>query len=263
MCLVLIAQDYKDQHAALARVLKEANIKYKTGKSTKFELDIDIVRYEPTLVIFNASRLGAEAVGELIQKSESRGGKPVFINIYTYEDPHELKMLSEMGVTDNFAFPYDVDMLAKHIGTLCASQPNDPDSFMKKITEHLDSILKKINPSPRQRGNSYIKEAVLLVLFKYPFKPNLHGVIYPAIAQKYSTSVKSVEHSIRISIESCWNGGNRQFLQMCTGISETNRRPSNQTFIMSLAQHTMRENRAYFDTYLSDMVNITNYKLHI
>ncbi len=261
---VLIAQDYVGQHSELARLLDIAGISYSTGKNTELELNIDIIKYEPEFVIFNASRLGFNAVQKIFAKARSRAFIPRFINIYTYEDPEEIKLLFELGIHDNIAFPYRPEGIIRAIRRMNELRPHDLSEFICMVSDRLDEILQKLNPSKKQRGNLYIRDAVILVLFNYPFQTNLHGCIYRRIADKYSTTVKSVEHSIRISIESCWKSGSKDYLRKCIGSTIVDcRRPTNNSFIMSLAHLILRDNSDYFDAYINQIMNNTSSELHI
>ncbi len=260
---VLIAQDYVRQHSQLLNEFKKENISFTTCKNTEIDISVSLVSKDPDVIILNASKLGHEALMNIctVHRYTIRPGR--IINIYTYEDPEELAVLYNMGIKESHPFPYDPALIIKYIRELRSVVPKDLKELIQKISEKIDSVMFDVNPSGKQRGNLYIRDAVLILLFEPHFKVNLHSDIYKRIAEKYSTSVKSVEHSIRITITSCWEKADAQTLRLLTDHTFTDcRRPTNYSFIAALAQKIYRDNKEYFDMF-SDKMNNTSFKLHI
>lgn len=261
---ILIAQDYNKQHLPLLAELESSELEYQTCRNTELDITVHLIKSEPDILICNASKLGFDAIQRLCSKSQRRLLPQCIVNIYTYEDPQELEMLCELGIKENLSFPYDPKALVEYIRDLREARPCDLNDLVSKIAGMLDAYMLDLNKSEKQRGNVYIRDAVLILLFEHNFKVNLHGDIYERIAKKYSTSVKSVEHSIRISIESCWKHGNKDKLKALMGSSFVDcKRPTNFSFIMSLARVVLRDNKDNFDLYMLQIMNNTSFELHI
>lgn len=261
---ILIAQDHKQQHLLLLKELDNLGIKNRTCKDTEIDINVQLIRYEPSILICNASKLGIEAVRRLCSNSHHRAYPHFIINTYTYEDPQELEELRNLGVTESLSFPYDAQALAEYISSMLQTGPCNLKDLIKRVSDKLDAYLIGLNRSEKQRGNLYIRDAVLILLFEDHFKINLHGDIYLRIAKKYSTSVKSVEHSIRISIENCWKNGSKDKLCSLMGNGyDGGKRPSNSDFIMALSKAVLRDNRESFGLYMMNIMNNTSLELHI
>lgn len=263
MCLILIAKDHSDQHRELEAELTNAHINHISCANDPLDISISIEKYHPSLVLFNSSKLGFEAIQELFGKEETVNNRFDLINIYTYEDPEELMMLAKLGINQCYPFPYDPKMLMCYIRRLCLIAYPNKEDFSRTISQGLSDLMDTLVKSRKQRGKLYIRDAVLMLLFDYPFKVNLHKEIYARLAENYQTSVKSIEHSIRITIKSCWQPANKDILGSCFDCDFTDKdRPSNYSFILALAHHIYFRNSDYFAIYRTQK-NKTGSKLHI
>lgn len=264
MSTIMIAQDYEGQHALLEAQLRSAGIGFNVCNNTEIDLSISTIRFKPDIIILNASRLGFQAV-KAIYDEAVRETQPVeFVNLYTYEDQQELKMLIELGIEHNYPIPYDPVKIVSFLEGLRNSAPINLEDFIQRISDRIDSFMSSLNPSKRQRGNIYIREAVLILLFENRFKASFHSNIFPRIAAKYSTTPRSVEHSIRIAINSCWESQSKSRIIELMGSPVSDcKRPSSCTFISALAQHFIRDNGKYFDLFQVQITNSTCKQLHI
>ena len=261
---VLIAQDYVRQHTQLLNEFRKEKISYTTCKNTGIDISVSLVSKDPDIIILNASRLGHETLQNICSEHRYRISPGRIINIYTYEDPEELALLYDMGIKESHPFPYDPAQIVRYIRELRSIIPKDIQDLKERISDKIDCIMLELNPSGRQRGSTYIRDAVLVLLFEPNYRVNLHSDVYKRIAEKYSTSVKSVEHSIRITISTCWEKANKQTLKMLTEQDIIDcRRPTNYSFIASLAKKIMRDNKEYFDMFSNEIMNNTSFKLHI
>ncbi len=264
MYLVLIAQDYAGQHSELINELKSADIPYITCKNDEIDISIAAIQNDPDLVIFNSSKLSSGAIRQLCEGAEYKVQPQKLVNIYTYEDPQELKLLTELGIRENHQYPYDPKQIVGYICDRMNTSPASLNDLMQFISGEIDEILLSLGHNTRQRGSVYIKEAVMSLLFEHHFKVNLHGEIYRRIAEKNGTTVKSVEHSIRISIENYWKSGDKKALAHIMGnVITDNKRPTNSNFIISLAKAVRDDNAEFFNAFAGQIANSTGTKLHI
>lgn len=264
MHLVLIAQDYQDQHSDLMKALDNAGIGYQTCKNDEIDISIAVIQNKPDFVVINSSRLEHGAVNRLCSNPENSLQPQRLINVYSYEDSEEIKRLNELGIRENHPFPCSAEHIVKYICDTRRYAPADISDLTLRISRMLTEILVTLGRSERLRGNLYIRDAVMMLLFDKPFRINLHGDIYQRIAEKYDTSIKSVEHSIRISIDSCWKNGDEQSLQHIMGSCITdNRKPTNSSFIIALAKAMRNDNIEYFNMFTEQITNSTGTKLHI
>lgn len=101
------------------------------------------------------------------------------------------------------------------------------------------NILRDCRVTSRYKGYYYLPEAVQILKRHENRHLRITNDIYPAIAEKYCTSIDCVEHDIRTVIEKCWNN-NKEFVQSIIGY-EALRCPSNREFIDCVAYYTEKE----------------------
>ena len=259
---VLIAEDYASQHRLLQTGFEAAGIPFHICKNTALDISVNLACGNISFVVLNAGKLGNEAVEKICSSKDCRLDTRFFVNIYTYEDPEEISQLRRIGITENHPFPYSPASLIEFIHTSLAENACGKDTFKELTRERIAGLIARLNPSGRQRGNVYICEAVMLVLFGSGLTFNLHRDIYTRIAEKHSTTVKSVEHSIRISVESCWQHADSESKKKLVRSSDISRRPTNAGFIAAVARLIAAQDPAAFHA-SARLLNSTYPKLHI
>lgn len=264
MQTILIAEDYTDQHKLLQQQLAEAGIPYHICRNTALDISLDLACGETSLVVLNASKLGSDTIRKLCERTDRRVRPCDLINIYTYEDSEELAQLRITGVTENLPFPYSPKSLISYIRSRLEQSERELKLFIRRTAERIAEMTMQFCPPCKQRGIIYIREAVLHVLFCTDQTFTLHNDIYTRIAKKHSTSVKSVEHSIRITISSCWDNADSKMLQMLAGCTDNvSKRPTNACFISALAHLIADKYTGYYPGLSSAFLNSTYPKLHI
>lgn len=71
-------------------------------------------------------------------------------------------------------------------------------------------LLRKIGVSPEMKGYRYLQEAVRMRVNSEGKARKLTEAVYPAIAERFSTTAQSVERAIRTAIGSAWKNGGIQ-----------------------------------------------------
>lgn len=259
---VLIAEDYNAQHRLMQNSFEAAGIPCHICKNTELDLSVNLACGDISCVVLNASKLGNEAVERLCSSADCRLEPRDFVNIYTYEDAEELSELRRIGITENHPFPYSPASLIEFIRTHLSEKSNACGTLKKQTDKRIEQFISQLNPSGRQRGNTYIREAVLHILFSAEPSFNLHRDIYSRIANKHGTTVKSVEHSIRISVESCWQHADSESKKKLAGSSDISRRPTNAGFIAAVARLIAADTPTVFPA-SARLLNSTYPKLHI
>ena len=87
------------------------------------------------------------------------------------------------------------------------------------------------------KGYGYIREAVSIIFENPEVIGGITKELYPALAQKFNTTVSRVERAIRHAIEVSWNRGNLEFMEELFGFSvDIDRaKPTNSEFIVTIA----------------------------
>ena len=245
--VVLIAEDFPFQHQILIEKLNSIGVETITCDNNAVMLEVSILKYAPSIVVFNSSSLGFDCAKKLIKNIRYSETDTIYYNIYTYEDAETLKMLEKIGITINTRLPCNFDAVASHIKLIIDTMPLDINSFKDIIHERLVNILSDFNMTSRQLGRDYIVTAIMYILFEKHIRPNFNGEIYPYIAKKYNSKPLSVEHSIRIAITKSWNNTDeavkKLYFQFC---DVKPNKPTNAEFILTIADFVRDENNTNF-----------------
>ena len=259
---VLIAEDYNAQHRLMQNSFEAAGIPCHICKNTELDLSVNLACDDISCVVLNASKLGNEAVERLCSIPGCRLEPCDFVNIYTYKDTEELSELRRIGITENHPFPYSPASLVEFVNTHISESTGIYETLRNKTDKRIENLISRLNPSVRQRGSIYIREAVLHILFSAEPPINLHRDVYSRIAAANRTTVKSVEHSIRISVESCWQHADSESKKKLAGSSDISRRPTNAGFIAAVARLIAADTPTVFPA-SARLLNSTYPKLHI
>lgn len=157
--------------------------------------------------------------------------KPIFIHSLT------LRVLSLLGLGN----PYKCNT-----NTL----KENSTSYMSKressanLEFEISNTLIKLGITPKNKGFSFIRDALKITIKDKSALASLSKIIYPEIAEKYSTTVSNVERLIRFTIKRAWEGDKSKdfhFLFGSEGGKNTNR-PTNLQFIAYLTERLILEN---------------------
>ena len=99
------------------------------------------------------------------------------------------------------------------------------------MQSEIQKTIRQFGITPKYKG--YILIICAISLYKDKDYVRITKDIYPALAQKYRTSITSVERNIRTVIEACWRN-NRRAVQEIFGY-DINKCPSNSEFIEAIA----------------------------
>ena len=89
----------------------------------------------------------------------------------------------------------------------------------------------------RQRGYRYLREAVWVAYHEPESLTSVTKLLYPKVAKLFSTTDKQIERAIRNTIETAWEKGNQDALQVFFKdiYGDGNTRPTNSEVIEVLA----------------------------
>lgn len=106
------------------------------------------------------------------------------------------------------------------------------------LEDEVCSMLIRNGISQNLKGYLYLKEAVMLAVRNPEITFELTKVLYPRVAEKYDTTAKCVERSMRHAIDKSWKESLEYGLELTLVFS---RKPTNGNFIRSLATTILKE----------------------
>jgi two-component system response regulator (stage 0 sporulation protein A) len=179
-----------------------------------------IKRDKPDVVVLNAVMPFFDASSIIHITNENRASAPHFIVLSDIEDVELKRENIEAGARDYLLKPFDNNLLFAKILHLisCAKNSNQKrilagsscaTRYLSNISRtDLDllvaDIISGFGISPKIKGYSYLKEAVLFVFDKSTFGLSVTKDIYPAIAHSHDSTASCVERAIRHAIATAW-----------------------------------------------------------
>ena len=150
----------------------------------------------------------------------------------------------ELGVAYYMVKPLDLPFLTRQIfscvnrsapATLAAPPPTEePEDVDRLIT----GMLMQIGVPPHLSGYKFIRSALVMVIDRPELFSSLTRVLYPEIAQEFSTTASCVERAIRHAISLTWDRGGADNYRRLLGrqASTIGVKPTNSEFLAQVGE---------------------------
>lgn len=145
--------------------------------------------------------------------------------------------------------PLDYVSLVERIEKIMTREENAPitpaDSALRDIEAQITKIIHRIGVPAHIKGYGYLRSAILLSYTDESVIGAVTKVLYPTIAEMYSTTPSRVERAIRHAIEVAWDRGDVDVLNAYFGYTIQNSRgkPTNSEFIAMIADNLRIANK--------------------
>lgn len=181
---------------------------------------------------------------ELLSKINKLENKPkVIVTSSLTLDGFITKALSE-GASYYMVKPIDKTVLDKRIDEMFnLSNTQNHSSKNKILEEKITNIFITVGIPAHIKGYQYLREAIKLSIENPDIINSITKRLYPAIANKFSTSASKVERAIRHAIEVAWNRGKIENINSVFQIKvyDANEKPTNGEFIALVADKMIIE----------------------
>ncbi len=210
-----------------------------------------IDKFKPDVVVLDMIMPNLDGIGVLERLKENEGKKPSVIILSAVGQDTLIQKTIELGAEYYMVKPVNVDSLLSRIRqvyhenyTYLYTEKNDFSDmklmenagYENDVESQISKFLKSVGIPAHMTGYQYLREALVQVLSsKSKMFKSVTKTLYPEIAEKFSTSSQKVERSIRNSIESAWERGNKDFIDKIFGHSNKGR-PTNSEFIATAAE---------------------------
>jgi two-component system response regulator (stage 0 sporulation protein A) len=107
----------------------------------------------------------------------------------------------------------------------------------RTIDQIVTGMIHEIGVPAHIKGYQYLREAILIVYNDVEILGSITKILYPQIADKFSTTSSRVERAIRHAIEVAWSRGNSDVIAQMFGytVSASKAKPTNSEFIAMVA----------------------------
>lgn len=175
----------------------------------------------------------------VLEEMKKRGINIKTIVATSYNAAEVIREVSEYGVSYYVLKPFDLETLEKRINDIMNKQTNNEniDFYTSNLQISITKMLHELGIPSHIKGYQYIREAVNII-FEYPeIIGGITKELYPALADKFNTTVSRVERAIRHAIEVSWNRGNLDFMEELFGFSVDidKAKPTNSEFMVTIA----------------------------
>lgn len=204
-----------------------------------------INKLNPDVVILDLIMPQLDGIGLLEKMSVIKGpDKPSFIVLSAIGQDSYVKMAMNLGASYYMVKPFDVDLLITRVceiyierGSSSDLQLNDYISARlsdEMLESEISRILHRLAVPPNLSGYRYLKEAIKLSFKDAKVFNSVTKLLYPQVAQIYSSSSQKVERSIRNAVDSAWKNESNQLREQLFSYSDG--KPSNSQFISTVVE---------------------------
>lgn len=157
-----------------------------------------------------------------------------------------VKAVVELGADYYLMKPIEVDVLANRIRLLAGMfekqsplmvQDEKPSVSKQTLDIEVTNIIRELGIPAHIKGYQYLRDAILYIVNDMELLGSVTKVLYPLIAQRYSTTPSRVERAIRHAIEVAWSRGNIDLIHRIFGytINVEKGKPTNSEFMAMIA----------------------------
>jgi two-component system response regulator (stage 0 sporulation protein A) len=147
--------------------------------------------------------------------------------------------------------PCDINSLLDRIHTFGADNterfipPASAPSALN-LEARVTGIIHEIGIPAHIKGYQYVREAIITAVQNPASIGAVTKILYPGVAEKYSTTPSRVERAIRHAIEVAWDRGDLETLQSIFGytVSNVKGKPTNSEFIAMIADRLQLQLKA-------------------
>lgn len=157
-----------------------------------------------------------------------------------------VKAVMELGADYYLMKPIEVEVLANRIRLLAGmfekQIPIMAKAEMQTVSKQtldieVTNIIRELGIPAHIKGYQYLRDAILYIVDDMELLGSVTKVLYPMIAQRYTTTPSRVERAIRHAIEVAWSRGNIDLIHRIFGytINIEKGKPTNSEFMAMIA----------------------------
>jgi two-component system, response regulator, stage 0 sporulation protein A len=226
-----------------------------------FDMIIDLA---PDIVVLDIIMPNLDGIGVLEKLSTMQlKRKPLFIILTAIGQDIFIQKAISLGAEYYIVKPFDINVLVSRIRQIyndekvtaftqskitqrVANETSKQPNQLKELNQinhslnlemEVTNLMHEIGIPPHMSGYQYIREAIIMTVNNSKVFSSITRVLYPTVAEKFSSTPQKVERAIRNAIESAWERGNPDTVDALFGYTVNNAKgkPTNSEFIAMIA----------------------------
>ena len=206
---------------------------------------------KPDVVILDIIMPHLDGIGVLERINEFNGKRPKIIMLTAFGQESITQRVVELGADYYILKPFNMDVISNRIrqlaSTITSQRPVVAQALKARPMElEVTNIIREIGIPAHIKGYQYLRDAIMMIITEIELLGAVTKVLYPMIAEKYSTTPSRVERAIRHAIEVAWGRGNMDMINRIFGytIKLEKGKPTNSEFMAMIADKLRMEMRA-------------------
>jgi len=207
---------------------------------------------KPDVVILDIIMPHLDGIGVLERINTTGGKRPKIIMLTAFGQETITQRVVELGADYYVLKPFNMEVLVSRIrqlaGMITTQRPQVTAQAIKakSVDVEVTNIIREIGIPAHIKGYQYLRDAIMMIISEIELLGAVTKVLYPMIAEKYSTTPSRVERAIRHAIEVAWNRGNIDMINRLFGytVKLEKGKPTNSEFMAMIADRLRMEMRA-------------------
>ncbi|VBB07998.1 transcription sporulation two-component dna-binding phosphorylation sensory regulation transduction metal-binding calcium [Lucifera butyrica] len=206
---------------------------------------------KPDVVILDIIMPHLDGLGVLERINAFTGKRPKIIMLTAFGQESITQRVVELGADYYILKPFNMEVLVNRIrqlaSTITAQRPIVAQAIKARpIDVEVTNIIREIGIPAHIKGYQYLRDAIMMIINEVELLGAVTKVLYPMIAEKYSTTPSRVERAIRHAIEVAWGRGNVEMINRIFGytVKLDKGKPTNSEFMAMIADKLRMEMRA-------------------
>lgn len=249
---VAVADDNRDFAEIMQECLSQQPDINLVGVAYNGEEILNIIdEKKPDVIILDIIMPHLDGLGVLERINAMGGKRPKVIMLTALGHENITQRVVELGADYYILKPFNMDVLMSRIRQLASTITTQRPAATQAIkTRPLDvevtNIIREIGIPAHIKGYQYLRDAIMMIINEIELLGAVTKVLYPMIAEKYSTTPSRVERAIRHAIEVAWSRGNVDMINRLFGytIKLEKGKPTNSEFMAMIADKLRMEMRA-------------------
>ena len=205
----------------------------------------------PDIVILDIIMPHLDGIGVLERLNSLSGRRPKVIMLTAFGQENITQRVVELGADYYILKPFNIDVLASRIRqlatTITMQRPVVAQAIKARpVDVEVTNIIREIGIPAHIKGYQYLRDAIMMIIEEMELLGAVTKVLYPRIADKYSTTPSRVERAIRHAIEVAWGRGNMDMINRLFSYTFKleKGKPTNSEFMAMVADKLRLEMRA-------------------